>query len=98
MSLTAVVRGCGAYLPENVLTNEDLSKTVDTSDAWIRERTGIRERHIAADGEYTSDLAAHAARAALQSAGMDASDIDLTDANISHETMEQIYAEELQAA
>ncbi len=77
MSLTAIVRGCGAYLPENVLTNEELSKTVDTSDAWIRERTGIKERHIAAKDEKTSDLAAHAARAALKSAGMDASDIDL---------------------
>ena len=77
MSLKAIVRGCGAYLPEKILTNEELSKTVDTSDAWIRERTGIRERHIAAEGEYTSDLAVRAAQAALHSADMSASDIDL---------------------
>lgn len=77
MSLTAIVRGCGAYLPEKTLTNEELSKSVDTSDEWIRERTGIRERHIAAEGEYTSDLGVKAAQAALQSAGMEASDIDL---------------------
>ncbi len=77
MSLKAVVRGCGAYLPENVLTNDDLSARLDTSDEWIRERTGIRERHIAADDEKTSDLAAHAARAALKAAALKASDIDL---------------------
>ena len=77
MSLIAVVRGCGAYLPENVLTNEDLSRKVDTSDAWIRERTGIRERHIAAENEKTSDLAAKAAQAAMKSAGVNAADIDL---------------------
>lgn len=77
MSLTAIVRGCGAYLPEKTLTNEELSKSVDTSDTWIRERTGIRERHIAAEGENTSDLAVKAAQAALQSADMEASDIDL---------------------
>ena len=73
----AVIRGCGAYLPEKVLTNDDLARMVDTSDAWIRERTGIRERHIAGDGEKTSDLAAAASRAALDAAGMAASDIDL---------------------
>ncbi len=77
MSLKAVVRGCGAYLPEKVLTNLELSKTVDTTDEWIRERTGIEERHIAADGEKTSDLGAAAAKAALEAAGMDASEIDL---------------------
>jgi len=77
MSLKAVIRGCGAYLPEKILTNDALSETVDTSDAWIRERTGIRERHIAAAGEKTSDLAVHAARKALDAAGMAASDIDL---------------------
>ena len=77
MSLRAVIRGCGAYLPEKILTNEELSTMVDTSDDWIRERTGIRERHIAAEGEKTSDLAAKAAEAALKAAGMKATDIDL---------------------
>lgn len=77
MSFKAVLRGCGAFLPENVLTNDDLSRRVDTSDEWIRERTGIRERHIAAEGELTSDLAARAAEAALKDAGMTAADIDL---------------------
>ncbi|WDI30653.1 ketoacyl-ACP synthase III [Hyphococcus flavus] len=77
MSLKAVLRGCGAFLPEKVLTNEDLSKKVDTSDEWIRERTGIRERHIASDGELTSDLAANAARVALKDADLAPEDIDL---------------------
>ncbi len=77
MSLKAVLRGCGAFLPEQVLTNEDLSKRVDTSDEWIRERTGIRERHIASEGEMTSDLAVNAARIALENAGLTPSDIDL---------------------
>jgi len=53
----SVIRGVGGYLPEKVLTNEDLSKMVDTTDEWITARTGIRKRHIAADGETTSDLA-----------------------------------------
>ncbi|PQA86098.1 beta-ketoacyl-ACP synthase III [Hyphococcus luteus] len=77
MSLKAVLRGCGAYLPEKVLTNDELSKRVDTSDEWIRERTGIRARHIAAEGELTSDLAVGAAEAALKDAGLTAKDIDL---------------------
>lgn len=77
MSLKAVLRGCGAFLPEQVLTNEDLSKRVDTSDEWIRERTGIRERHIASEGELTSDLATRAAQAALDNAGLTPDDIDL---------------------
>ncbi|MEQ8178917.1 MAG: beta-ketoacyl-ACP synthase III [Amphiplicatus sp.] len=77
MILRAVVAGTGAYLPEKILTNEDISKFVDTSDEWIRERTGIRERHIAADGQYTSDLAAEAARRALADAGLTPADIDL---------------------
>ena len=77
MSLSAVLRGCGAYLPERILSNHDLAKRVDTSDEWIRERTGIRERHIAAEGELTSDLATHAAQAALKDAGLTAKDIDL---------------------
>lgn len=76
-NLKAVVKGVGGYLPERVLTNNELSETVATSDAWIKERTGIERRHIAADGEYTSDLGTHAALAALQDAGMDASEIDL---------------------
>ena len=75
--IRSVVRGCGAYLPEKVLTNDDLAKRVDTSDAWIVERTGIRQRHIAADGERTSDLAVAAARQAMDAAGLDGDDIDL---------------------
>ncbi len=77
MTLKAVIRGCGAFLPQKVLTNNDLAGMVDTSDDWIRERTGIRERHIASDGEKTSDLAMAAARAALDAAGMEPNDIDL---------------------
>ncbi|MCA8889016.1 MAG: ketoacyl-ACP synthase III [Parvularculaceae bacterium] len=77
MKYKAVVVGCGAYLPEQVVTNDDLSKKVDTSDKWIVERTGIRERHIATDGQYTSDLAVEAARSALASANLSAGDIDL---------------------
>ncbi|MCB2112719.1 MAG: ketoacyl-ACP synthase III [Parvularculaceae bacterium] len=77
MKLKAVVTGCGAYLPADVMTNHDLSGIVDTSDEWIRERTGIRERHIAADDQRTSDLAAHAANAALAAAGRKPEDIDL---------------------
>ena len=75
--IRSVVRGCGAYLPEKVLTNDDLAKRVDTSDAWIVERTGIRQRHIAADGERTSDLAVAAARQAMDAAGLDGDDLDL---------------------
>lgn len=77
MVLRSLVAGCGAYLPARIVTNEELSKTLDTSDAWIVERTGIRQRHIAAEGELTSHLAARAATAALQDAGMPAADIDL---------------------
>ena len=77
MRLKAVVQGCGAYLPEGVVTNDDLAKKIDTSDEWIRERTGIAQRHVAADGQYTSDLAVNAARAALKDAGVTAADIDL---------------------
>jgi len=69
--------GTGSYLPENVLTNDDLAKMVDTSDQWIRERTGIHKRHIAVDGETTCDLAEHAARNAIAASGKDVSDIDL---------------------
>ncbi|MGE0613280.1 MAG: beta-ketoacyl-ACP synthase III [Hyphomicrobiales bacterium] len=75
--IRSVIRGCGSYLPERVLTNHDLARMVDTSDEWILERTGIRERHIAAEGELTSDLGRKAAERALKHAGMDAAGIDL---------------------
>lgn len=75
--IRAVVAGVGAYLPERVVTNDELSKTVETSDEWIRQRTGIERRHIAADGEMTSDLATKAAERALEHAGLTAADIDL---------------------
>ena len=71
------VIGCGAYLPKTILTNHDLAKRVDTSDEWIRTRTGIRERRVAAPGEKTSDLAFEAAQAALANAGATPSDLDL---------------------
>jgi len=75
--LRSVITGCGAYLPERVLTNEDLARMVATDDAWITERTGIKQRHIAGDGELTSDMAVAAARQALDRAGRKANDIDL---------------------
>jgi 3-oxoacyl-[acyl-carrier-protein] synthase III len=73
----SVVLGCGSYLPTRVLTNSELAKTVETSDEWIVQRTGIHERRIAATGEVTSDMALHAARAALAHAKVDAQSIDL---------------------
>ena len=73
----SVVLGCGSYLPARLVTNGDLTKLVDTSDEWIVQRTGIRERHIAADGELTSDLGIAAARAALADANVDAQSVDL---------------------
>lgn len=73
----SVITGVGAYLPANVVTNDDLAKVVDTTDAWIRERTGISERRRAAEGELTSDLAVEAAKAALAKAGRTAADVDL---------------------
>ncbi len=76
-SLKSIVRGTGSYLPERLLTNDDLAKMVDTSDEWIVQRTGIRQRHVATEGEFTSDLAVKAAREALDDAGFDISDIDL---------------------
>jgi 3-oxoacyl-[acyl-carrier-protein] synthase III len=75
--LRSVVLGCGSYLPQRVLSNQDLAKTVDTSDEWIVQRTGIHERRIAAPGELTSDLALAAARAAIAAAGIDVQTIDL---------------------
>jgi len=71
------IMATGSYLPERVMTNAELERMVDTSDDWIRERTGIRERHIVAENESTCDLAERAARAALESAGVDASELDL---------------------
>ena len=71
------IAGTGSYLPEKILTNADLEKIVDTSDEWIRSRTGIEERHIAADGEYTVDLAEKAALNAMEAAGKSKDDIDL---------------------
>lgn len=76
MSKSRII-GTGGYLPERVLTNADLERMVETSDQWIRERTGIRERHIAADGETTCDLAEQAARRALEAADVDKDAIDL---------------------
>jgi len=75
--LRSVIRGIGSYLPANKVSNADLEKLVDTSDDWIVQRTGIRNRHIAAEGETTSQLATHAAKAALAHAGLTAQDIDL---------------------
>ena len=71
------IAGTGSYVPEKILTNDDLSKIVDTSDEWIVTRTGIKERHIAADNEFTSDLASSAATKALEDAGIPASEIQL---------------------
>jgi len=76
-AIRSVVLGCGAYLPQQILTNADLATRLDTSDEWIVQRTGIRQRHIAAEGEFTSHLAIHAARSALANAGIDAQAIDL---------------------
>lgn len=76
MTLRAVVVGVGHYLPERVVTNTDLEKMVDTTDEWIRTRSGIERRHFAAEGETTSHLATHAARAALADAGLGVDDID----------------------
>ncbi len=75
--IRSVVQGCGSYLPERVVTNEELSKTVETTDEWIQQRTGIRQRHIAAEGEFTSHLAIKASQRALEHAGLKGSDLDL---------------------
>jgi 3-oxoacyl-[acyl-carrier-protein] synthase III len=77
VSIYSRVVGTGSYLPAKVLTNRELERMVDTTDEWIYTRTGIRQRHIAADGENTSDLALHASRRALEAAGITAADIDL---------------------
>ena len=73
----SILKGIGSYLPEKILTNNELEATIDTTDVWIRERTGIAQRHIAAQNEYTSDLAVVAAKNALQDANMSIQDIDL---------------------
>jgi 3-oxoacyl-[acyl-carrier-protein] synthase-3 len=75
--IRSVVQGCGSYLPKRIVTNDELAKTMETSDEWIRQRTGIRQRHIAADGEFTSHLALQASERALARAGMKAADLDL---------------------
>jgi len=75
--IRSVVLGCGSYLPERVVTNEELSKSVETTDEWIRQRTGICQRHIAAEGEFTSHLAIKASQRALDHAGITAADLDL---------------------
>lgn len=77
MDFKVCVAGTGSYVPEKVLTNEDLARLVDTSDEWIFTRTGIRERRIAAEGEFTSHMASHAARRALEQAGLAAEDVEL---------------------
>jgi 3-oxoacyl-[acyl-carrier-protein] synthase-3 len=77
MPVRSIVSGCGAYLPGRIVTNAELAKRIETSDDWIVQRTGIRERRIAADGEMTSDLAIKSAEAALKNAGMTGADIDL---------------------
>ena len=69
--------GYGAYLPKRVVTNNELAERIDTSDEWIAQRTGIRKRHIAADGEFTSHLARNAAQEAISDAGIGAADLDL---------------------
>ena len=73
----AAFRSIGAYAPEKILTNEDLSHMVDTTDEWITKRTGIKERHIAAENETTSDMGVEAAKLAIQRSGIDASEIDM---------------------
>ena len=77
MTQYARITGTGSYLPEKILTNKDLEKIVETSDQWIRERTGIRKRHIASEGETTCDLAERAALRALEAAGKKPADVDL---------------------
>ena len=76
-AIRSVIRGTGGYLPERILTNEEMSEIVETSDAWIQERTGIQQRHIAADNEMTSDLATAAARSILSNAGIAPEQVDL---------------------
>ena len=80
--IRTIVAGVGAYLPERIVTNAEMAKLVDTSDDWIVERTGITQRHLAADGEYTSDLAIAAGRRAIADAGIDARDVTQREGSI----------------
>ena len=73
----STIAGTGGYLPERVMTNKEFEKIVDTSDEWIRERTGIKRRHIAAEGETTSDMGIAAARKAMEAAGVEPGEVDL---------------------
>ncbi len=75
--ISSKIIGCGSYLPERVVTNAELSAKLDTTDEWITSRTGIRQRHLAADGEFTSDLALKAAERALEAAGVPAAEVDM---------------------
>ena len=77
MTRRSKILGCGSYLPERILTNAELAKTLDTSNEWIVERSGIRQRHIASDGQFTSDLALKAAERALEHAGIKAENVDM---------------------
>jgi len=77
MNSAVTIAGTGSYLPEKVMTNDDLSKIVDTNDEWIFTRTGIKERRIAAEGEYTSHLGAKAAERALEQADLAAEEVEL---------------------
>jgi len=77
MNIRSEIVGCGSYLPERIVTNDELSSKLETTDEWIQSRTGIRQRHLAADGELTSDLALKAAERALQHAGIPATEVDM---------------------
>lgn len=77
MTIGSLMIGCGSYLPKRIVSNDELATWVDTSDAWIRQRTGIGQRHMAAEGELTSDMAIRAAERALEHAGLEGEDIDL---------------------
>ena len=77
MIVRSVILGVGAYLPANIVSNAELSKRVDTTDEWITERTGIKQRHVAAEGQFTSHLAIEAGRAAMEMAGIKSSELDL---------------------
>src|SRR6185437_3144631 len=76
MSFRSILAGTGGYLPERIVTNDELSRTIDTSDSWIQERTGIRQRHFAARHETTTFMGVAAARGALAAAGATAADVD----------------------
>ena len=77
MKTISQLAGCGSYLPQNVVTNDDLAKKVDTTDEWIIARTGVKQRHFVADEEFTSDIALEASKRALEHAGVDGAEIDL---------------------